>query len=495
MLESLIRNLQDGNDIRATLIKVRDLLKDDAELIAFKRYLNNSEFKMCFMGFLSDDDPKVRRATANILALIGDEDALEPIFDAYDKEKTLYIRENLLEAIAAFKYGKLSDRLSDKLKELLAGSYAEDEEVHVLSEIRKLYEMLLSRNKIKAHAFTGLPGTTEILLTTKRGLEEYTLQGVHGMPKKKVHGGVMVKTSDYESIYKVRTFEEAFIYLGEAEGIASVHGMAEFVANSGAIKFLNASLKGGKPYFYRVDIDSRLTDNDKSRYIKSLTKDIQKLTTNALINVPSNYEIEFNIRAAGDKVKLYLKLCMVSDDRFKYRKEYISQSIKPCMAATIVEMARPYLKKDARILDPFCGVGTMLLERRLAVSTSSAYGVDFFGEAIDKARSNSELIGPDIHYVQRNFEDFTHEYKFDEMITDMPVKSDKMGINEIRNVYGCLFKKGTELLRSNSVMIIYGNEHNEIKKNLRIYQDQYRLERDFVIDERADSHLYIIVRK
>jgi len=495
MIESLIRNLQDGNDIRATLIKVRDLLKDNDELITFKKCLNDAGFKACFMGFLGNDDPKVRRAAANILAIIGDEDALEPIFNAYDKEKTLYIREDLLEAIAAFKYGKLSDGLSDKLKQLLNGTYAEDEEVHVFSEIRKLYEMLLSKNKIKAHEFMGLPGTTEILLTTKRGLEEYTLQGIHGMPKKKAHGGVMVKTSDYASIYKVRTFEEAFIYLGESEGIPSVHEMAEFIANSDVIRFLDKSLKGGKPYFYRIDADNKLTGNDKSRYIKSLTKDIQKLTSNALINVPSNYEIELNLKAAGDKVKLYLKLCMVGDDRFKYRTEYISQSIKPYMAATIVEMARPYLKKDVRILDPFCGVGTMLLERRLAVSASSAYGVDFFGEAIEKARINSELIGPDIHYVQRNFEDFTHEYKFDEIITDMPVKSDKMGIDEIRNVYGCLFRKGAQLLRSDAVMVIYGNEHNEIKKNLRIYQDEYRLERDFVIDERTDLHLYIILRK
>ena len=29
----------------------------------------------------------------------------------------------------------------------------------------------------------------------------------------------------------------------------------------------------------------------------------------------------------------------------------------------IVALAEPYLKENAQILDPFCGVGTMLIER------------------------------------------------------------------------------------------------------------------------------------
>ena len=496
MVESLIQSLKDGNDIRATLIKVRDLIKDADELREFKACLRNSAVKDIFYKFLEDGDPKVRRASAKILSMTGDEDALEPIFNAYLREETLYVREDMLMAISAFKYGKFADRLKDKLKELLNGNFKEDEEVHVLSEIRTLYDMLLSKNKIKEHAFNKLGDTTEVLLTTKRGLEDYTLASIHGMPKKKVHGGVMVKTSDYDALYKVRTFEEALVYIGERdlEGLTP-HDAAGFVAMSGIIRSLKGALIGEAPYFYRIDADAKITGDDRSGYIRALTKDVQKYTGNKLINVPSNYEIELRLKSAGDKVKLYLKLCLYKDTRFSYRKEYISQSIKPNMAATIVEMARPYLKKDVRILDPFCGVGTMLLERRLIVSAESAYGVDFYGEAIEKARLNSELIGPDIHYVQRNFADFTHEYKFDEIITDMPVKSDKIGISEIRQIYGCLFKKGLELLKDDAVMVVYGNEHNEIKKNLRIYQDSYRLERDFVIDERTDSHLYIIYRK
>jgi len=51
------------------------------------------------------------------------------------------------------------------------------------------------------------------------------------------------------------------------------------------------------------------------------------------------------------------------DKRFVYRKNAIAASIHPSAAALMMELASPYLKEDAQIMDPFCGVGTMLIER------------------------------------------------------------------------------------------------------------------------------------
>lgn len=39
----------------------------------------------------------------------------------------------------------------------------------------------------------------------------------------------------------------------------------------------------------------------------------------------------------------------------------------PSLAALIMELAAPYLKENAQIIDPFCGVGTMLIERDIRV--------------------------------------------------------------------------------------------------------------------------------
>ena len=37
------------------------------------------------------------------------------------------------------------------------------------------------------------------------------------------------------------------------------------------------------------------------------------------------------------------------------------------------------LKENAQILDPFCGVGTMLIERDIRVPAREKYGIDIFG--------------------------------------------------------------------------------------------------------------------
>ena len=62
----------------------------------------------------------------------------------------------------------------------------------------------------------------------------------------------------------------------------------------------------------------------------------------------------------------------------------------------------------------------MLIERDRLVPAREMYGIDIFGEAIVKARENTQAAGTRVWYINRDFFDFTHDYKFDEIITDMP---------------------------------------------------------------------------
>ena len=71
----------------------------------------------------------------------------------------------------------------------------------------------------------------------------------------------------------------------------------------------------------------------------------------------------------------------------------------PSLAALIMELAAPYLKENAQIIDPFCGVGTMLIERDIRVPAREKYGTDIFGEAIDGARENAALAGEQINFI------------------------------------------------------------------------------------------------
>ena len=87
---------------------------------------------------------------------------------------------------------------------------------------------------------------------------------------------------------------------------------------------------------------------------------------------------------------------------FSYREEFIPTSIKPVNAALLVELAKDYMIPDAQILDPFCGVGTMLIERQKVVKGNTSYGIDHSPEAIEKAIYNTNLADQIVHYINKD---------------------------------------------------------------------------------------------
>ena len=127
-----------------------------------------------------------------------------------------------------------------------------------------------------------------------------------------------------------------------------------------------------------------------------------------------------------------LRLFSIKDERFAYRKEYVAASIRPDLAATLVRLSADYLRSDIQTLDPFCGVGTMLIERLKYADVHPAYGIDIFGEAVNKARENAKLAGAKINFINRDYFEFKHKYRFDEIITNMPFATKAEDKQEIR---------------------------------------------------------------
>ena len=106
------------------------------------------------------------------------------------------------------------------------------------------------------------------------------------------------------------------------------------------------------------------------------------------------------------------------------------------------------------------------------------YGVDIFGDAIRMARENAAAAGEQIYFINRDYFDFTHRHKFDEIITNMPVRSAEEPVQSQRRrwmrCYQKFFDRSAGLLESGGMMILYGNEEGFVKKQLRL-RDDYRL--------------------
>ena len=161
-------------------------------------------------------------------------------------------------------------------------------------------------------------------------------------------------------------------------------------------------------------------------------------------------------------------------------------------AAGLLALAKPYLKEHAQILDPFCGVGTLLIERRFLVPARNVYGIDSFGEAVEKARVNSKIAGMQINYINRDYFDFVHDYKFDEIVTDLPAGN--LTKPELDVLYRRFFEKSDEVLTEDGRMNFFSREMGLVKKQLRLHP-QFRLVQEFCIQEKNGSYLFIIEKR
>ena len=158
-----------------------------------------------------------------------------------------------------------------------------------------------------------------------------------------------------------------------------------------------------------------------------------------------------------------------------------------------MELAKPYLRTDAQIMDPFCGVGTMLMERNIAVAAREIYATDIFGDAISYGRENADMAKCNVHFIHRDFFDFSHDYLFDEMITNMPVRGKKTR-EEMEELYTRFFAKIPEHMKSDGILILYTNEVGYVKKQLRLHKE-FVLLQETLMQNKGDYYLLVIGMK
>lgn len=134
--------------------------------------------------------------------------------------------------------------------------------------------------------------------------------------------------------------------------------------------------------------------SERSLFTKKLADGLMLESGGTLLNDISDYEVELRLieKKSGGFLPL-LKFSNLPDRRFAYRRKSIAASMQPALAAILMELAKPYQKEKARVLDPFCGVGTLLFERNYALHADTLYGVDVFGQAIQGARENAAAAG------------------------------------------------------------------------------------------------------
>lgn len=496
MIKELLENIVNGIDVRQTLSQLRQTIKESAKKKELIELIEEDEALISeIRALLNSEDAKTRK---NAALLIGDlelQELCDALFEAYEAENQMFVKSSYLTAFKPLNYFTYLSKFKDRLEELAGIELTPENKKHTEEEMRALTELIVEMEGIATHEFTGFTNQYECILLTNRlnaAITEEKVNLIPGCEAKTFNAGVIVKTSNLFNILPIRTYSELlFMVTGmntcDADPIAAAHK----IAKSDLINFMNGSHSGRTPFYFRVEIKSKMPLDKKSAFAKKFSSELERLSDRHLLNSPSNYE--FEIRLIENKTGTFnvlVKLNTIEDTRFDYRKENIATSIKPVNAALLVALAKDYMIDNARVLDPFCGVGTMLIERQKVVKANTSYGIDSLAEAIEKAKINTDRAGQIIHYINRDFFDFSHEYSFDEVFTNMPFAIGRKTEAEIYELYAKFFDTIKNFLTHDGTIIMYSHNRDYVKQ--LVQEKRFTLVKEFEIMQKEETYLFII---
>ena len=502
MLRDAYNNIVNGIDVKESLLEIKDSLKSaergsrnkDALLLMIK-----DDFSV-FYELLKNSEPKIRKNTAIVLGVLGNKDSVDKLYDAYKAEDVMYNMASYVEAIRKIDHTKYVDELKARFNELKKTQLTPDNKKHILDEMKQLKSIFGTGKQ----EFIGYNLTNECILTTNRNFKDITASALKNIPHKDFTAGVIVKTDKLKQVLPIRTYDEILFIPDGAKTVSNdpVKAAAELAA--GGIKeyiFQRVGIVGdrtGQDDTVKVNFrtDLRLKGKKENNdFVKKFSSEIEALTNWELSNSVSDYAVEIRlIENAAGKLNVLIKFNILKDVRFTYRKETIAAGIKPYLAATLMQLASPYLKGNTTVLDPFCGTGTLLAERELVANARLYYGIDIFGDAIEKAKNNLKSFGllKKTELINKDFFDFEHAYKYDEIVTDLPFVTENKSLKDIENIYAAFFDKIDELLEKKAIVVLYSRNPEFVKKYY--IRSGCSIAEDYEISKFENAHLFVLVR-
>lgn len=247
------------------------------------------------------------------------------------------------------------------------------------------------------HTMPGLEGVAAEEL--KARFPEASLEGYKQIPER---NGLALFTyaGNPEDLLTLRTIEDLFVVAARLpkvpwgyEGLSAIYeglSRAEGIANAFALALPKQPRRAPQGTF-RV-IARLVTKNPPYRRLdleRSVEKAIERQTRGQwrAANEDANVEVWANL--IGFDFLCGVRLSPSTVRQREYKQEHLPASLRPSVAAALVWLSKPS-PKDI-FLDPFCGAGTILIERALAGRHRLLLGGDRDEQALAAAAEN---IGP-----------------------------------------------------------------------------------------------------
>lgn len=473
MFEKNLTEIKNGIDVRRNLIEIKQA---GARALKSEKLYDVSLFAL----LLKHEDPKVRKNAALIIGEAGEDRLVAELYEAYENENTMFVKSAYLTALAKLPYEQYLDDFRMRKTALETMDIADEDVKHISEELKALKALVGDDKPAVGHIFNNPENPVRVILSANPEAVELLLKEIPGAER--MFLGVSVTTTDVKKLSNIRIYRDMYFAINDLKGCDKAD-LPKAIVMGNLMKLLDA-MHGNSKAPYRF----RLTAKDVD--LADIGARVEALSKGRLINAPSDYEIEIKLlKSKEGHFGTLLKLHTWEDRRFAYRKETVATSMKLQDAALMVRLCEDYLKDKAQIIDPFCGVGTLLVERAKLMRPSHTYGTDTFGKAILAARENTKAAGMEFNYINRDFFDFTSDYVFDEIITQMP----SLEVSEEDAFYKRFFEKCMDIMADDGIIIMCADRKNLVKKHLRLNKN-FKLIREFVLNEKNETFVWVIGR-
>ena len=125
-----------------------------------------------------------------------------------------------------------------------------------------------------------------------------------------------------------------------------------------------------------------------------------------------------------------------------------------------------------------------------SVKANTSYAIDIQPEAIEKAKKNTKEAGQIIHFVNKDCLQFTHEYLFNELFTNLPFAIGRTSEEDIAELYEAFFKTVHRWLAPQGTMILYTRDRGKLLRCAE--KNGYRLLAEFKISDREQTYLEVL---
>jgi tRNA G10 N-methylase Trm11 len=487
---------------RGLLSVMRDILKKEKPKGMLRRTIGNSKEKLA--DLLQHSDPKVRKNVCGIIGELGDPAYLESLYRAYSSEDQLFVRYSYVLAIGNCGSAVDAERLRALQEDLLLKEKESKDDSSLITNNKHLNEEKLALTRAidklsppVRHEFKGFEYPVPMLLTvmnyqyqlTLKELEENSIEG------RLVEEGILIEEKDLDKVYSCRTFYELFYPLDECKDLQfDYKEIASAIIDANIVGFLNQchSSESNSPFGYRIEFKTADYNRDRSEFVKNLARELDENSSGALKNSPSSYEVEIRIVEKNNLCSVYLKLYSFKDSRFDYRKNDLATSINPVTAAIVMKSIEKWIESSAKVIDPFCGTGTMLIERAKLEEYETLTGVDIFRTAISAAATNSKLATVDIDLMDEDILEYSTSELFDELITNMPFDNKSATHNKYADLYSGFVKKIPMLVRRGGMAFIYTIEKQLFREVLADNEKLELLQEIKIESGRLTPHVFVI---